>query len=220
MTDVLYDKEITCHYCNQTFAAKKIKNSKLIVDRKESDFCVYYQGESPYFYEVWVCPHCGYAFSANFSPLKGEQKQILNEEYIKRIIPQYLNKKRTLEEAIRAFKLALLCASIGKQSNTVSAGLCMRLAWLYRYKGQQDEELKYLAKARDLYTEIYEVENLDNHPLGKYKVIYLIGELNGRLGNYLESRKWFNLLFSEKNAEPALIKLARDQWATYKKHIS
>lgn len=220
MSDVLYDKEIKCDFCNKSFEVKKIKNSKLIVERKDSDFCVYYQGESPYFYEIWVCPHCGYAFSASFSPLKGEQKQFLNEEYIKRITPYYLNKKRTLDEAIRSFKLALLCASIGKQSNTVSSGLCMRLAWLYRLKDEQEEEAKYLAKARDLYTKIYEVEELLNHPLGRHKIIYLIGELNGRLENYLESRKWFNLLFTDKNAEPALIKLARNQWNIYKKHIS
>lgn len=219
MTDVLYDKEIACHYCNDTFIIKKIKNSKLIVDRKDSDFCIFYQGESPYFYEIWVCPHCGYAFSANFSPLNGEQKQMLKEEYIKRIAPQHLNKKRDLEDAIKVFKLSLLCASIGNQSNTVSSGLCMRLAWLYRYKGKKEEELKYLSKAKDLYLMIYEKEDLENHPLGKYKVIYLLGELNGRLGNYTEARRWFNILLSDKHVEPALVRLGRDQWAEYKKYI-
>lgn len=217
----LYDKEVTCLYCEDKFTTKKIKHSKLILKKKDSDFCTHYEGEvHPFYYEVWVCPHCGFAYLESFSELTGEQKERINKEYLSKVQRVKLCEERSIDEAILSFKLALLCASILRESTSTLASILMKLAWLYRFKEEKQEERKYLQKALECYLHIFEKEDLRQVSLGKHKIIYLIGEINGRLENYIETKKWFSLLFSERNIEPALIKIAREQWSEYKVLLS
>lgn len=215
MTEVLFDKKVTCLCCQNEFATKKVRNSKIMVRKKDSDFCTYYERENPYFYDVMLCPQCSFAFTEGFSPIKPEQLSVLKKEYLDKIGRIDLCNERNLQDALRLYKLALLCASLKDESFTTIAGLCMRIAWLYRYQDNSHEEEKYLAKALKYYQASYESPANDSI-MGEEKILYMIGELNGRLGNYLDTRKWFNLLLSKKNLEPALKNLARDQWAEYK----
>jgi len=216
-TGLFYDKEIQCLLCDEKFTIKKIRQSKLAISKRDTDFCNYFTNEeNPYFYEIWVCPHCGFSFNANFKTMKPAQKEVVYKEYTKRIGKIKLEEKRTLEDALQAYKLALLCGSIGEQDKTTIAGIILRIAWLYRFQGNPEEEQKYLAKAAKTFQEIFENEDLSNNPLGENKIIYLLGELNGRLGNLLEARRWFNILLSKRNVEPSLKNLARDQWVYYK----
>jgi hypothetical protein len=55
--------------------------------------------------------------------------------------------------------------------------------------------------------------------MGKATLFYLLAELNGRLKKYEETRKWFSKLFAEKNAEPKVVKMARERWYDYKEQI-
>jgi len=221
MTELLYDKDIECLYCQSTFTTKKIRLSKVLVDKKDSDFCVHYTSdENPYYYEVWVCPHCGFAFNASFQELKPAQKEIVKKEYIQRIGSLNLCGPRTWEEALQAVKLALLCASLSGQSNSIIASLCLRIAWLNRFQGNRAEEEKFLGKAIQSLEEAYNNDNLAQSSLGEQKILYLLGELNGRLGNFAETRRWFNILLSQRNIEPAINNLAREQWAEYKSKLA
>ena len=221
MSDILYDKEMECRYCGRKFKTKKTRISKISVSKKDSDFCIHYTNkENPYYYEVWVCPHCSFAFNANFSELKPAHKELINKEYIKRAGKIDLCGPRTMDEAIRAYKLTLLCASVSGQNSTTIAGLCLRIAWLYRFQAVKEEEVKYLVKAVHNFQEVYEHDDLTQNPLGEHKILYLLGELNGRLGNYSETRRWFNLLLSQRNIEPAINHLVRDQWAEYKTSLT
>lgn len=221
MSDLLYDKEMKCLYCEKKFITKKIRNSKIGVSKKDTDLCIHYTNEeNPYFYEVWVCPHCGFAFNANFTELKPAQKEIVRKEYIERIGKIDLCGPRNSEEGVRAYKLTLLCASVAGQDSTTIAGLCLRIAWLYRFQNIKEEEDKYLLKAIDSFQEVYEKDDLTHNPLGEHKILYLLGELNGRLGNLSETRRWFNLLLSQRNIEPAINNLAREQWAEYKTSLA
>lgn len=220
MSDLLYDKEINCLYCEGRFKTKKIRHSKLGVSKQDSDFCTYYTNEeSPYYYEIWVCPHCGYAFNASSAKLKPAQKECVKKEYIARSGSIDLCGVRTWEEALLSYKLGLICASIAGDNNTNIAGICLRIAWLYRFSGSREEENKFLAKAVKVLEEIYEEEDLQRNPLGEQKIIYLLGELNGRLGNFNETRRWFNLLLTQRDIEPAIANLAREQWTEYKANL-
>lgn len=216
MLDALYDRKVICLSCEKAFTSKKVRNSKIIIKKKDSDFCHYYDGENPYYYDVNICPHCGYAFLNSFLPVNPERRETLQKEYFSKIGQLNLSGKRTREDAIRCYKLALICASLNEESRTNSAAICMRLAWLYREKDDSEEEHKYLTKALAVYEAIYEYEDLERLALGKHRLYYLIGELNGRLGRLEETKRWFNLLLFEKGIEPALRNMAREQWDGYK----
>lgn len=216
MENILFDKEVSCLYCKKKFKTKKVKASKCRIVKKDTDFCIYYEGESPYFYEINVCPHCGFAFSDNFTPVPDKYNEIIKMQYLNKIEVVDLCGLRQIKDAINSYKYGLLCAFLKGEEEIKCAGLCMRLAWLYRYQGVKDEEQKYLEKALAFYLVVYETENLDNIAMGKHSFLYLLAELNGRLGNFTEARRWFNSLFMEKDINPYLNNMARDQWLVYK----
>lgn len=215
----MFDKEVKCLYCQKKFKTKKVKGSKCRIEKRDTDFCTYYEGISPYFYEINVCPHCGFAFSDNFTPVQEKYKENIKKQYLDKINVVNLCGQRDIKEVINSFKYALLCAVFKEEKEIKMAGLCMRLAWLYRYQQDKSEEQKYLQKALAFYLVVYEKENLDVIPMGKHSFYYLLAELNGRLENYVQARRWFNLLFMEKNISPYLHNMARDQWLIYKEAL-
>lgn len=214
--DILYDRDITCLYCGKTFKTKRIRNSKLIVKKRDPDFCVHYEGENPYYYNISVCPYCSYAFSGSFSPVREQYKAALEEDYFQKVGSVELCGERTHQEAVRSYKLALVCGSIVHEPRYVMAGIFLRLAWLHRFQGDTAEEKKALAKALKLYNLVYEHGEHDKYSMGEHRLIYLLGELNGRLDKIDEARRWFNMVISDRSVEPALKNTARERWNEYK----
>lgn len=214
---LLYDKEVVCLNCEKKFKTKRVRASKIVVKKKDSDFCMHYEGEiNPYYYEINVCPHCSFAFSASFKPLKPAVRENLRKNYLERAGQVDLCGKREDADALRSFKLALLCGTLADENIFNLGGICLRIAWLNRYLGQKEEEDKYLDKALECYREVYEKADITSLPLSEHKLLYLLGELSGRLGRFTETRTWFNILFSKRGIEPALNTLAREQWDEYK----
>lgn len=220
MVEPLYNKKVNCLCCESSFVTKKTRASMDVIKKKDSDFCTYYEGENPLFYEINVCPQCSFAFSQSFLPLRPEKIEVVYKEYAQHVNkygPVRLCDKRSEEEALKSFKLGLVCASLTDQSKLTIANICMRIAWLNRYRQNITEENKYLAKAADLYEESYIATDLTASAISKNKLLYIIAEVYGRLGNYEQAKKWFNMLLTQKNIEPVIKTLARDQWDEYKK---
>lgn len=214
--DILYDREIICLCCGKTFTTKKVRNSKLILKKRDADFCMHYEGESPYYYDISVCPHCGYAFSGNFSPVREEYLPALQKGYFEKVGSIQLCGVRSQQDALRSYKLALVCGSIVNEPRFVMAGIFMRLAWLNRFQGNTAEEKKYIIKALEQYYLVYENGEQDKCGLGEHRLWYLLGELNGRIDHIEEARRWFNRVISEKTVEPAIKKAARERWEEYR----
>ncbi|GBF12115.1 DUF2225 domain-containing protein [Tepidibacillus sp. HK-1] len=216
MDEVFYEKKVKCLYCKEDFKTLKMRQSKTKVIKRDADYCPYYEGVNPLFYEVNVCPHCGFAFTDSFSPIRELKNNRIKQDYIDKIQVPQLCKKRSIQDAIYCYKLALYTATILEEQNFIIANLCMRIAWINRYLQNKEEELRFLKNALDTYYEIYETEDLDKIPMDKYTFIYLIGELQGRLGDYEKMRRWFSMIFEDKNVTPKILKMARDRWNEYK----
>ncbi|MDX9871734.1 MAG: DUF2225 domain-containing protein [Clostridia bacterium] len=213
---LLYDRKYECLYCGEKFTGKKIRQSKLMLDRRDPDYCCHYKQESPYFYEVNVCPHCGFAYTDSFVPPNPAQRGILKRTYLDKAGSLDLCGERSLVDAEKSYKLALLCATLSDQNGAIIAGLLMRLAWINRFAGKKEEEEKHLAKALSAYEFIYMNGDGTAQKMGKHQLLYLLGEISGRIGKMAEAKRWFSQLFLEKNIEPSLDKLARDRWQDFK----
>lgn len=213
----LYDKNLTCLHCGHQFKSKQVLSRKAIVTKKDEDMCHYYGGENPYFYDTFVCPNCGFAFTSNFKNLAKVVVEELEKKYLAKIeIPKDLGEKRDIKQAEKSYKLALLCGTITKQKPLALAQVCLRIAWLNRYQNNTVEENRFLENALQLYIKAYETENLDTNPANRDLILYLIGELNGRLGNREETRKWFSILISNKQTDKAILNMTRERWMDYK----
>ncbi|TCS81069.1 DUF2225 domain-containing protein [Tepidibacillus fermentans] len=214
--ELFFDKKIKCLYCDHEFTTPRIRQRQIRMIKQDADFCPYFKGENPLFYEVNVCPHCGFAFTDRFSAILDKKRKNLKEQYIDKIKIPKACEERTIECAIRFYKLALFAATLLDQSLLIQANLCMRIAWLNRYHNNEQEEKRFLRNALDIYLEVYQRENLDRIEMDKYLLIYMIGELYGRLGEYEKMRRWFSILLSDQMTTPKVLEITRERWREYK----
>lgn len=121
-------------------------------------------------------------------------------------------KERTWEDSLQCFKLALLSAQIKNEKSRVVAGLLHHLAWLYRIKGDWEQEERFLSFALDAYVNVFETEGMD---LNNAKLMYLMGELNRRLKRFPDAVKWFSRIINDRKIMDAgMIRASREQWVT------
>ncbi|UOF92650.1 DUF2225 domain-containing protein [Fodinisporobacter ferrooxydans] len=212
MSDALYEKRVQCLYCHTSFGSMRVRISKIKASKRDTDFCTYFIGENPMFYEFYNCPHCGLAFTDSFSPIKGQARERIKYEYIDKIEVTNCCGSRTLKEAIRGYKLTLLCANILNEKTLTIANLCMRIAWLQRYAGNHEEERRFLQNAVNFYEQIYQTQSLATLPMEEGKLLYLIGEIHGRLDHYDKTRSWFSYVLTAKHIDSKWKSLVRDRW--------
>ncbi|NTV90550.1 MAG: DUF2225 domain-containing protein [Clostridiales bacterium] len=210
----IYNKEINCPVCSKAFNVTKVKAKASRVISRDTDFCVTYEGINPLFYDVWICPNCGYAAQQDkFDGISDKEAKIVLQKISPRWTKRSFSGERTVDMAIETFMLALLSLQIRNGRTIDYAKVCLRLAWLYRGKDSEKEQefLKFAAKH---YADTYEKEKFPVDKLDELTCLYMIGELNRRAGNYEESIKWFSRLISSpegrKNAN--LLDSARDQF--------
>lgn len=85
---------------------------------------------------------------------------------------------------METYQLALLTAQTIGEHQRVVAGLLHHIAWLFRYRGMEAEEQRYLRFALEAYISVYEYEWQDQNDA---RLMYMIGELHRRLGEYNEA---------------------------------
>ncbi|MBC7341263.1 MAG: DUF2225 domain-containing protein [Clostridia bacterium] len=218
-SEPLYDKRYQCLLCGREFTNKRVRLRHIRQISRDSDFCGHFEGENPYFYEVMVCPNCGYAFTASFGPVKKERRQLIIDQYASKISRKDYSGPRTLADALSVYKLGLLCANLNLERSSVMAGLCLHIAWFYRYSQEEAEEKRYLRYACDLYREAYEKESGSAKEMDPNLMLYLVGELEGRLGNYQAAVRWLSRLMQERGLQPYLRELLRERWEAYREQM-
>ncbi|MGG1312222.1 MULTISPECIES: DUF2225 domain-containing protein [Cohnella] len=214
----LYQSKITCICCGSTFLTSRVRPSFKRPVRTDSDFCAYFDAVNPDFYVVRVCPYCGFASTENFNQhLNDKQKYAYLEKLGRQWKARNYGGARTLEEAMECYKLALLCAQAVNESDRVIAGLLHHIAWLYRYEEKKDQEDRFLQFALDAYVRVYEGER---ESLNNARLLYLIGELNRRLGKPREAVRWFSRVIHDKSiTDSAMIRASREQWAAIREEF-
>ncbi|CAN7301080.1 DUF2225 domain-containing protein [Paenibacillus sp. LjRoot153] len=213
MVEPLYEISVTCTYCTNTFKSKKVRPSFKKASKSDTDFCLHYKDINPDYYVVRICPFCGYAHTENFSDkwTSGE-RAIFHEKVAQNWSMRDYCKERTWEDALQCFKLALLSAQIKNEKSRVVAGLLHHLAWLYRIKGDWEQEERFLSFALEAYVNVFETEGMD---LNNAKLMYLMGELNRRLKRFTDAVKWFSRIINDRKIMDAgMIRASREQWVT------
>ena len=112
------------------------------------------------------------------------------------------------------YKIVLINISSKFKPNKYEiAGILLRIAWLYRYQNDNEKEKEFLALALQNYLEAFQHSGSYDNELDVITVMYLIAELNRRLGDYNEARKWFSKIISNKQAKqnPHILEMAREQ---------
>lgn len=210
-----YESSCECVNCKHKFKTTKVNKKGTKTVKTDTDFCVHYEGLNPSFYDTIVCPKCGMAFNKSFKPIADYLKADLKENYLDKIVvPNYCG-ERTLEDAIRATKLAYYAGTLIRERKLVTGNILLKLAWLYRYLGDEENETRYLRGAAEELNYALSNERLDSMEEGK--LVYLIAELNLRGGNYVLARKWFSMLITDyRKYGDKYRTLAANRWQDYK----
>jgi len=215
MNNALYSKKITCPICGKDFSSLKAKVNSCKIEKKDEDFCIHYVDVNPMYYEFLVCPFCAYSASENsFKELEDSEIRLLKDAFSGRTVGRNFCTERSLEDAIAACKLAIHTAETRKAKASTLAGLCLKLAWFYRFAGDKQEEV-FLRYALDNYLEAFDKEGLPIGNLDEMSVLYLLGELSRRLGLYNDAIVWFGKVVEcpTRKQNPRIERQAREQWA-------
>ena len=215
----LYDKKLKCPVCSFEFTSKKIRTSRLRLVGRDADFLNRYKSEDPIKYNIFVCPNCGFAAWENkFDLFKEEYRQIILDNISSRWTPRSFGDERTYEEAIEAYKLALILGSLLGCSNLESGNTCLHIGWLYRLIENPEDESRFLTMARDKFISAYNNESLSGTSMDDSKLSYLIGELSRRIGDKPSAQTWLStcLGLTSTKMNLAINDLARDQWLLVK----
>lgn len=214
MAEHLYSVEKECAVCEEKFPVTCVR-SRLSLIKQDGDFCAYYKDVNPYYYTVWVCPHCGYAardtdFPAILPAMVTKMKSFLAQRDVK----VNLSGNRTREQAIVSYQLAIFYGGMTAASASKLAGLYLRLAWLYREAELVEEEHKTLAKACEYYEQALSTERMPIGNMSELAVMYLVGELLRRTGESEKAMLYLSRVVSSPLAkvERRIGDLAREAW--------
>jgi len=206
--DDLFLKNLTCLVCGQNFQSSKVRRSRYVVSKVDTDFCTHYKGENPLYYNVNICPFCGYGFTESFQAPGEKLKEAIKNKIIK--LSRDFSGKRTVGLAILAYRRAIDCALLQKAKNILLAGLTLHTAWLYRFVGEEEPEKKYMRESVKYFQDAFEKDADIGNPA---RTLYVMGELNRRLGNDREAILYFARIINDKNINDAgIIRMARERW--------
>lgn len=209
---LLYEREITCPVCETHFKAKTVKKEGYKAQHRDSDSFIHYLNVNPYFYDVLICNKCGYAaMESDFYKLKSHQipsiKENITPKWQGKVYPELYD----VNIAIERYKMALLNSVYINAVASRKAMTCLRLGWMYRILEDEDKELAFLQQAAEGFEAAYFDESFPIYKMDKFSVIYLLGELYRRIGNFEKAMSWFSQVILPVEAPPKLKEKARDQ---------
>lgn len=210
--NLLYDKTITCPICGNIFKARSVKTSSYRIINKSSDFFINYSIINPYFYDVWLCNSCGYAaMKTDFPKIKESQKELIQKHITAKWNSKSYPSVYDINIAIERYKLSLLNYTILYSPSSKKAMNCLKIAWMYRLLGQTENEELFIKNAITGFNDAYINESFPIYTMDKFTMMYLIGELNRRIGNFDEALLWLSNVITSLGISQKLKNMARDQ---------
>lgn len=213
-----YEKQMKCINCKNTFPTYKVRSKFIKIKETESDFHPIYvdSNVNAIYYNVFVCEHCGFAFTEDFTTYFAPGIKVeIAKQITSKWAPHSFNGERTFEQALQAYQLALVCGTIKKEKHVTLAGLALRIGWLYRSIGNKAQEERFLKIARDHYLDSFSTEDYAGTQMTSTRVIYMVGELSRRIGDFEMATRFFSKIIEQQHrgtAEAKLVDMAKEQW--------
>lgn len=212
-----YQKEQYCPVCLSFFKRDAVRYSSAYVQTMESDFHVIYSNTSPLHYAVAVCPVCN--FAAPNSVFKSSLPQNIIDSLARALLVMYPDKinlcgERTPGEALKSWQMAIQSGQLRKATSGEMGGIFLGAAWMSRELHKSDLESTYLRQSLAAYIDAHDNEPMPIGKMDEVTVMFLIGELNRRIGNFREAIGWFDRLLNDRKVKknPRLEKMTREQW--------
>lgn len=163
----LYEKEVECPVCSQKMQIKKIRNSRLRIEKIREDLRPIYRDFNLYNYSVLSCSNCLFtARRKDFNSFsKSRRKKIKNnfKKQIHRLLGSYFkiefSEPRNINQVLDAHYLALKLYDYTNFAADKKAFLWRELSWIYEDLGENELSNKASLNALNNLEEYYFKEN-------------------------------------------------------------
>ena len=217
--EMLYNKKTVCPICQNKFESPKVLSKFVQVEKIDVDFCKHHKYADPLFYEIYVCPKCGFSFNEEIMSLRltktiaGDISAKLSDIWDGGDVKNYC-RERSLDDALETFLLVQYCLADRPFKRSNLSMLLLKTAWLYRYKGDSKLEQEYLNHSMENLAISFEKESFTSVK-GEMNALYLLGVLNFKAGDYHAAARWLErvLRHQSRHAFPLIVNQARDIWA-------
>jgi uncharacterized protein len=229
MSTPLWNKKTKCPFCQAEFETTRIRSSAIKIKEKQTDFGNVYEGECAYFYSITACPECTFAaLNADFDAVRaGYEPKVMEacrkiKESGRKKPDIFATGPMTPDTAVKRHELALAFTKLRSYKDLGSvAGLTMHLVWIFRMMGDAEREKAAMVEAVKAYDEFHQKGGDLPEKLGEPGILYLIGELNRRLGHYREARRNFERALASKEIRsfPKIANQVRDMMLIAKEQM-
>ncbi|WP_312193456.1 DUF2225 domain-containing protein [Exiguobacterium sp.] len=210
----LYLKKCTCPYCLKTTETKRVLSRHIRVASTDFDGFIRHQGDNVYLYEPVQCSHCRFFFHESFGKLSPDVRATLQDHILPTLpVLPFAGTERTIEQAIQLYKLCLYTAQVTEQKPAIQAMLGVRLSWLHRLTGQQNEEQLWASRAIEKYVPLYDnYTSVKESGIPEDVLLLRIADLYAVTKEKDTARLWYSRLFQSKTATDKIKKDARTHW--------
>ena len=205
LQQTLYDKSFTCPLCNKPFKNKAIRSGKNQLISIDLDLCPHYSLVNPLFYNIIVCPHCGYSvLSKTLAPLLPKQKEWLSKYFSPNLpVPTY-SEYTNAKEAINQYKMALLACITRKSHMSEQAYIALNIAWIYRDLKDEANEQTFLKRAYAGLCEAFSTERFPILGMDEFTFTYTVAAVAYEIGEYEACKKYLTTLLTSTHCPPKI----------------
>ena len=104
----------------------------------------------------------------------------------------------------------MLNSVIIERKESTKAMICLKIAWMYRLLSDETNEKIYLNQALLSFNDTYINEKLPVYGLDKFSIMFLIGEINRRIGEEETALRWFSEVITSIGSTQKIKEMARD----------
>lgn len=209
--DCLYDKTCSCPVCDSQFKTRSVKKGKTKLIDLDLDLKPNYDTIQPEYYDITLCPNCGYAaISSKFNKIGNIQQKLIMDNISLRYQKKDYPEVYTADIAIERYKLALLNCITKKGKKGEKAYICLRIAWIYRDKHDKENEKKYLLSAYEGFNKAFSEEDFPICGYDEYTLLYILSVTAMRLDKLDEAKKLLGNLLVKRNAPSGIKSKAQD----------
>ncbi len=210
----IMQREYDCPICQARFKAPRPRMAKLTEIGTDKDLRPYHEGVDIVNYEIVVCTSCGFTALhdtfMNFDQFYAERTKVgLNEvQTHKMYLTEVIN-----QDAIDRYISAIMLLEYKKAPASEYYYLFSRLSWVYRtYDDPDSLENEYLAlkKAFNYLELAYKNESMPFYDMDQSKVMYTLGDMARRLGEYEKANLYIGKAVLDPNSTEELRERAKE----------
>ena len=201
----IYSKDYKCPVCGMDFENWALKVSTLKMGESGIDLRPVYMPLDPLYYDVILCPYCGYgAMGSYFQEFPEDRVKEIKDNVSPNFVYVDYPMLYTVDMVVERYLVALLNTLIKGAASSERAYLCLKLAWLNRDKRDLGQESLFHRYALAGFKAAYEDEEFPICGMDKPTLSYIIADLSRRTGEFDEALYFINQVISARDSNQRL----------------